>query len=889
MKVSIKYLLLGTAALCAPSSLVLAQGSGVIDSDPTEVVVKKRRPLAESQAAALQAQKSSDSLVSIISADEIGDLPDQNVAQALARVPGIGIERDQGQGRYVNLRGAPRYWTTLSFDGLSVVSPEGRATRFDNIPSSLVSRITVQKAIVASMNGDTVAGNIDIRTRRAFDYKGRKISGKLELGHVELGDGEELDSGLVYSDIFMGGKLGVVAQASFYSRNMGTENWETDPYLSNSVNPQKRFAQETKNKHYRLTRENTAYSTRLDYRFNTNHSVFFSSINTEYHDAENRDQFIFQLSNGTDAAGNAYSSTAYINANNPVQGTSFGARISARITYRDYVDSMTTNTFGGEHNFDNGIKADWRLNYTWTNNVSDSLGEVRFATNNSSSAFAARPTVDYDFTDRSSNIASLFITGGTSTARTKGAAVANVENFLAPGVTSLSSADDEEITEAYTAKVDFDQDMKLFGHDSKVEYGGQWVTREKTKEVFNRSGVLTGLTTVTYASLAQDGPYLGEQRLGYTFRYSDVDKVFAFVNTNLASAPKLFNNGDYYNVRETVGAAYLMATTDFSWGNLVTGVRAETIENTGKAFGGSTLYTVSSDETLTYPSIHANIDISDRLKARIGLTSTASRADFDDYRPNLIIDDSNATISGGNPFIKPEKQLGFDAYIEYYGSDNSYASVGVFHKALTDVLFRQKTKFGSNVLNTTTLDRSNYDFFSQTNGGDGEILGLELAYFSTFKRAANALNWPEWTEGFGVNASATFTESTVSIPASDTSPARKTTLSGASDSLYALQLFYEKYGLTVKLAGTYRTPMLQDIGSYQLATGLPNGNGDIYWDDDMELDFSARYQINNRFEVYLDGANLTNDGQGRYANTAAFPIEYERFGKRFKIGVRFNF
>lgn len=162
-----KVALLRRASLLALSAVAIsgvAHAADVVTDDQdavSGVVVTARRPLAESQAAAMQIQKNSDSLISVLSADAIGDLPDQNIAFAVGRLPGVAIERDQGQARYVNLRGAPVYWTTLSFDGLSVVSPEGRATRFDNIPSAIASLITVEKAIVPSMPGDTVAGNVD--------------------------------------------------------------------------------------------------------------------------------------------------------------------------------------------------------------------------------------------------------------------------------------------------------------------------------------------------------------------------------------------------------------------------------------------------------------------------------------------------------------------------------------------------------------------------------------------------------------------------------------------------------------------------------------------------------------------------------------------------------
>ena len=170
----------------AANAQTLAAGASV-----EEVVVTARRPLAESVAAALQIQRNSDSLVSVLSADAVGGLPDQNIAFAVGRLPGVGVQRDQGQARYINLRGAPVYWTTLSFDGLSVVSPQGRDSRFDNIPSAIASQLTVQKAVTPNMSGASVAGNVDIRTRRAFDYAGQTVTGKLGYGHVKLGNYEK--------------------------------------------------------------------------------------------------------------------------------------------------------------------------------------------------------------------------------------------------------------------------------------------------------------------------------------------------------------------------------------------------------------------------------------------------------------------------------------------------------------------------------------------------------------------------------------------------------------------------------------------------------------------------------------------------------------------------
>jgi TonB-dependent receptor len=171
------------AAIAAPS---FAQTPASVD-DGSEIIVTGSRPIAESEAAALKIQRNSDSLISVFAADSVGRLPDQNIAEAVGRLPGVGVERDQGQARYITLRGAPRNWSTLSFNGVTIVSPEGRDARYDSIPSAIASQVIVRKAVTADMTSETIAGNTDVVNRSALDYWGFKILGKLGYGKGDLG------------------------------------------------------------------------------------------------------------------------------------------------------------------------------------------------------------------------------------------------------------------------------------------------------------------------------------------------------------------------------------------------------------------------------------------------------------------------------------------------------------------------------------------------------------------------------------------------------------------------------------------------------------------------------------------------------------------------------
>ena len=173
------------------ANTAMAQSAGQAADQVEDVVVTGRRPIAESEAAALLIQRNSDSLVSVISADSVGQLPDQNIAFAVGRLPGVGVQRDQGQARYVNLRGAPLTWTTLSIDGITTVSSEGRDSRYDSLPSAIASQVIVRKAVTPDMTGETISGNVDLRTRGAFDYTDAHLAGKLGFGYGELGERPE--------------------------------------------------------------------------------------------------------------------------------------------------------------------------------------------------------------------------------------------------------------------------------------------------------------------------------------------------------------------------------------------------------------------------------------------------------------------------------------------------------------------------------------------------------------------------------------------------------------------------------------------------------------------------------------------------------------------------
>jgi TonB-dependent receptor len=365
--------------------------------------------------------------------------------------------------------------------------------------------------------------------------------------------------------------------------------------------------------------------------------------------------------------------------------------------------------------------------------------------------------------------------------------------------------------------------------------------------------------------------------------------------------------GNHYNVRERILAGYLMANGKFDWGSFVGGVRVEKVTNRGRSLatipGVTGEIETESSTTLAFPSLHVNFDVADQQKLRVGFTSGAARADYDQLRPNVVVDDANQRISGGNPTVKPERAYGIDAYYEYYAQPQGYFMLGAFYKRVEDVLYTSRRTFGSDALNFGGVDRSGYAFNGITNGGSGRIFGVEAAFQAQLEPYTEQLGLPEWMGGFGITANATWNDAKVTKPAiidnagATLVPSRRVPLPGTSEAVINIGGYYEKYGLSLRLQYQKRTTWADSF-----ADNLADA-GDTYWAADDELDFSARYELFKGFEVYFDASNLLNNAGRRYSDPSnilnalgiaaqrngRYTIEWEQFGRRYTGGVRFTF
>lgn len=845
--------------------MILAGGNPLYaqdEQDNIEEVVVYATPYSDSERVAQGLQRASRIPVNIVAADSIGRFPDQNVAASLSRLPGIAVERDQGQERLISIRG-PSRWTSLAMNGTNVItsaaggSAGSRAVRFDTIPNAIVSRIEVYKAVSPDMPGETVSGRANIITRSAFDHQGFFGSFDGGYGITDLEDNDQYDVQGAISTTFGGDdQFGIVISGSRYSRDQRTNNIEQRfrPGCSleqDSGCESRVFPRRSEFRTYDLVRENTSGTVRLEFR-NDDHYLFANAVYTEFVDDEDLYRYSVRYDRGSVGLTEG--------GNTPDGGFAPSARVRPTLWITPRGEENQLYGIGGEHTLGNDLGVDWGVSYADTSSF-DSLQTMWWQ---------FRP-VDILYSLADPDLPTAVITQpGTSVPITQ----ADLDSAPAIIIEGLTTTNE---TDAFDVHLDLEKEIS----DSvTLKTGFRYVTREQTnyrqaENVVDFAGLANAGIDTGMAQFTTGEPLDGFPR-DFQAERLDFNALSDFIfeitgNPDLsqaASAGSNSNNVRGYEVEEDILAGYIMGTFEAPWGSVVGGVRVEYAENTGSsnAFinGVITPFTFDQSETNVLPSIYVNYDLNDEMKLRLSVSKGIARPNFDVLSGRFVVDDANMTISGGNPDIDSEEILSFELNYEWYFDDDlGLFAASVFHKDITNPFFSQTLPFASDILNTEGIDRSDYDLTSTANGDSGALTGLELSVYKKLQI------------GFGVSASYSVLWGEFTTPAG-----RDVDLPDTSDNIANISLFYENYGWSARINYQYRDDWLAQLGGESF---------DLFWNGEARLSTQVQYAINDTFTIYFEGNNLTDDDGLRYRGFRDRVYEREEFGRRFLLGVRGTF
>ncbi|QHL91595.1 TonB-dependent receptor [Sphingomonas changnyeongensis] len=849
------------------------------DAGDADIVVTGS--IVAAQEASITAKRRADNLADIAAADAVGRYPDQNSAAALARLPAVAVQRDQGQERYIQVRGAPNRWTSVSFDGVPVIGADeggaSRAFRFDAIPAVLLSEMAINKSLTPNIQAEAIVATIDLKTYSPLSQTGFHATGDAGYGWMDLGNGPQRQGSLRLS--WASDRFGIVLGGSHYRRDQVTDNREVGLYDDQAGPADLQFGPtELDIRQYRLVRENNGLFAGVEFSPAEGSRLYAKAIYSEFKDDEQRDQYEIRLDRAASGVRNLSGGDL---VRVPVRG-SFNL---GEYRTRNYI-----NTLGAEHK-----AGAWRvsaaLNYTRTENTTY-LPLIQASTPG-----AAAPSVTFDFSQPILPRVQLFrtVAGVLPGSFARGPALDGfdqtslVNTPTSPAI--LLPITQDVFTDSYTAKFDISRETDAL----TLSAGFLAADRNIDGFTFALSNTINLASAPGAVGLSFDParyitgrPWQTGFPLGINFTYVDNVAMRRDIDTLLATLRTAGRYDPAANVppenRFTLGerllAGYAMARFAFDSGQVTAGVRIENfrLASRGTArLGGGVLLPlgVVQDYTDFFPSVNARFDLGRDIVLRAAVQRGIARPSFGEVRVGAAINDTTlpGTISGGNPTLRPEYTWGADASLEYYLPGKGLIALSAFHRWVDNVLYATQRPVGSDAFDGGGVDRSGYLLTSTFNGGNGRLYGVELNYQQAFTFLPGPL------DGLGFQGNVTFLGGTF-----DTPERRNIGFPGTSDTIVNASLYYEKHGLSVRLSYQWRDDWLETLG---IGTG-GGATGDEFRGAYDNLDLAIRYDISPRLGLFIDMNNLTDARYTAFQGDRSRPTEVEQIGRRYMFGVRFG-
>ncbi|MDR9453953.1 MAG: TonB-dependent receptor [Wenzhouxiangella sp.] len=819
------------------------------------------RSQAQANASALNQYRNSDAIINVVSSDDIGNFVDQNVAEALQRVPGISISRDQGEGRFVSIRGLNANLNNVSLNGMRIGTPEdgNRELPLDLVPTGSIERLEVIKVPTPDMPGDAIGGAINVVSPSAFDSEGQVFKYRIEGLRADLGDENGARGELAYSNVLdaFGGQnnVGVSAGINYLERDFQSDNIETEyDFLDNLATGGESFVPiETQQRKYFIKRDRFGAHLNLDFRPSFRNRFFFNALYSQFNDAETRQRSINIWEDGDLASLDGATARFTDIANDGIR---------RRIRFRTKEQETFALALGAEHRLENWA-IDYRAGYSEASETSPDEMEGRFEFDGDN--------VDADVVF-GSGIPVFDVTRNGARADD---ILRNDGSLLDRVVMESKFVDEEDLNFSlnFERAFQFDSGNRFslkFGADARFKDKDVDVNEIELRSVPDLS--LSQFSTAPYpfpfGSLG-DGISSGEFRSYFAANRGDFGERSKDIGENIL----LSASGDFRS-SEDVLAAYVMGTFDINDWRFIAGVRLEDTDfstrgnqidfNEDDEVSGITPINASNSHSELLPALIARYNGFENIVLRAAWTNTLARPSFGDLSPGTIILREDMEVETGNPELNPITSSNLDFMFDWYLPRAGIVSVGLFYKDIEDF-----------VVDFVTDNDPLYPGFEverPINGTSGESKGIEL----NFQHDLGV--WGDSLDGFLFGANLTLMDNDFEVAErADESFA----LPESAESEANIYLGFERGPLSTRLAWSQRGKYLDEIGD--------DTNFDIYVDDHAQLDLTASWRFNESLVGLAEVINITDEPLQLYQGQAGNVLQLEEYGVSFSVGLRGQF
>jgi iron complex outermembrane recepter protein len=876
---------------------------------------------------AVEVKRDAIQVVDAISAEDIGDFPDKNMSEALQRITGVQISRQDGEGRGVSIRGADPGLNRVEINGVTALSETvtgGRDVDFRDLPVEFVNRLEVIKSATPDMTEGGVGGTVRVITRRPFDSTEPYLAGSAQMVYSDLAESYDPKYSLIGSRTFMDDKFGVLFGASYEKRHLNSNNARTTGWLRRAPTPTGPGATPGRSTDVNgdgvfdwipdlprdiMDRRETKRRALLGiFEWRPVDSMTLYAEGSYAKAREDVSSMFMQLAANAGLIDYANTRLGEDNTITHIELTS-STLFPMDLAYRNINGSLDrqqyTTALGGKWGTDN-LKVDGRLTYAATDVQNDEK-------NSTATIFGVpRAVVDYTNGQRAPNMSfpGLDVTTGqlvnnlaavfnprTNTQDEKSAQF-NVEWLPSSSwFTSLKGGVD--VRELSMDSLLFSRTIQLSSRATPPPSGGATTTVAVPQAVIqNTLDSFSGVNDISFFKTGDLG-YDGGIRFWNDNRDPTYDATIAASgltldpygpNANAGTNGTFQNYLDTWVVTEKTKAGYVQGSFRFFDESPVpvrgtVGVRYVDTDTNSTGFNRVVIppnvtFPVESRDggyKKWLPSLNMRFDFSEKVVGRLTAGKVLARPNPNQLAFRRTLDTSvNFTGSRGNPDLKPFEARQYDLGIEWYFSEDGFASLTGFRKEISQFITNLTSFEDSNtqqpcVFATAPLGTC-FSITRPINGTDKvNINGVEAGaqYAFTFL--------PKPWDGFGALANITYQKDKGYAQLNAPTQVVLTTFPGLSRLSYNYSMYYENQRFSIRASYNWREQWLI----------TPSGRGGLpeYNEDFGSLDASASYNVTPSITLFLEGINLTDEDRIEN-NSDVRRIGNETYGSRYFLGVR---
>ena len=861
---------------------------------------------------AISVKRDSTSIVEVISAEDIGKLPDVTIGESISRLPGVAAQRVAGRAQVISVRGLSPDFSTTLLNGREMVSTgDNRSVEFDQYPSELVSGVTVYKTPDAGLIGQGLSGTLDMQTARPLSFSDRVavVSGRLQRNSLGSAGGKDATGSRFNAsyidqseDKRFGFSIGYShSDTPIQENQVGMyEPWQAvnpgdrpgvdgGTYYADGIKALRRTGELSRDGAIATLqfRPSNAWTSTLD--------LFYSRA--EQVDTANQLEIHIGNFNGGYDPGLQLTDVRTGSGGSFAGGVAHNVYPLVRGMYNKREDKI--QAFGWNNEFNAGavrIVAD----ASWSKTTRDELS----LENNTQ--LAPAPQLDSVTLDiRSDGFSQM----------TPGRDYSNPELLLLTGTIYGSGYGKTPKVEDELKSFKLGASIPAGGWFSDVDVGVNYADRSKNKrqpegninvgpqgDMTIPSDLQYGLVDLTFAGAGYIPSWNVPAVVGRYMTFDPVEDLDYLI-------PKA------WTVDEQITTGYLRANIDTVWGSVPVrgnvGVQVQDTDQSSSANYwdasqpvGSQVIPINKGKRYTdiLPSLNLAFELPYENTVRVALARQVARPRVDQMRASMEFGVDTATgipgAGGGNPELDPWRANALDVSWEKYFGTKAYVAAAYFYKDLRSYIFTQTrdnydfTEQVASWMQTNSayypgLDVSDYGRYSAPfNGKGGTLQGIEVSASVPLDMV-----FGDSLRGFGLVASASFNDSDITVLAPENSSSvgnDPITLPGLSDRVYNFTAYFERDGFEARVSQRRRSDFIGEIGNFSAERVLRYVVGENVTDAQVSYSFPAGSRLSG-LSLLLQASNLTDESYRTYAGTRDRPLERIEWGRTYLLGLNYRF